>query len=178
MREETVKVYSFEELDEDAQEKAIEEARYHNVDYEWWDFLHDEFSSELAEIGVDAGTFYWNLDRGDYFYAPNASISDERLLLKAAGIDLRSKEARRYTVDGAHLSIETRHFGGGSARNYVETYSDDPEIEEKIQDLLDNKFEDFKSRLRDEQEYLTSDEAVRENLIANEYDYTEDGSRY
>lgn len=178
MREESVKVYSFEELDENAQEKAIDNARYHSLDYDWWDFLFDEFSEELDRIGIDASTFSFDTGRNETFYANKPSISSTGKLLRAAGIDLRTKEARRYIVDGAHLAIQTQYFGGSRASNYVETYSESPEIEQAIQDLIDSKFGDFLKRLREEEDYLTSDEHVKENLIVNEHEFTEDGERW
>lgn len=48
------KLYTFDELSEDIQEKAIEKLWDINVDYEWWDFTYDDaLSIGLKIIGFD-----------------------------------------------------------------------------------------------------------------------------
>jgi len=45
-------LYEFAELEEQAQQKAIEAHRYINVDYGWWDFIYDDFISIAETIGI------------------------------------------------------------------------------------------------------------------------------
>ena len=46
----TVKtVYSFDELGEDAQEKAIENLYDLNIDYDWWEFVFED-ADETSEV--------------------------------------------------------------------------------------------------------------------------------
>ena len=61
-------------------------------------------------------------------------------------------------------------------------FLDDLEIEEEIEDL-ENEYlytlsEDYRIILQREYEYLTSEEYIKDTLIANEYDFTEDGEIY
>jgi hypothetical protein len=57
---------------------------------------------------------------------------------------------------------------------------------DETQDLLDGEaiegafdaFADWiQARLQDDYDYLTSDEAIEESIIANEYDFDEEGER-
>ena len=65
---------------------------------------------------------------------------------------------------------------GGFARAVTADQSDQfPGVD--MQTDLMNDFNDWMYyRLRDEYEYLTSDEAVAESIIANEYEFDEDGN--
>jgi len=53
MRTETIKIYKFNELPEETKQKAIENLRYINVDYRWWDFIYDDAES----IGLNITEF-------------------------------------------------------------------------------------------------------------------------
>lgn len=54
MQEKTIKTYGFEELDEEAKKKAIENNRNINVDGSfWYDYILEEFTRETEEIGFD-----------------------------------------------------------------------------------------------------------------------------
>jgi hypothetical protein len=62
-------LYEFAELEETAQQKAIEAHRFINVDYTWWDFIYDDFISICQTIGitVDKATIFFRgfYSRGD-----------------------------------------------------------------------------------------------------------------
>jgi len=45
--------YSFDELSEEAKQKAIEKLYDINVDYEWWDFLFEDFANIADILGID-----------------------------------------------------------------------------------------------------------------------------
>ena len=168
-----VKVFKFKELSEDVQDKVIEDFSDININYDWWDYLHDDFKEDLEEIGLKAETFYWSIDRDSHFYSPDIQVVDEKKFLKYAGWDLRSKQARDI-IDYDGLSIGVHHYGGGSAANFVEY---DYLGNNELTDVLRQKYEDFLSLLSKQWDYLTSREAIEETIIINEYDFLEDGSR-
>ena len=171
MKEETIKIktYSFDELSEEVKEDVICEFQDVNVNYDWYDYLYDDFKEDLKEIGLGANTFYWSIDRDRFFYSPDIFVEDERKFLKYAGWDLRTKDARGI-IDYNGLSIEVSHYGGGRAGNYVLN-------EDDLTDILRDKFEDFLSTLSKQWDYLTSWEAIEETILINEYTFLEDGSR-
>ena len=62
MREDVkiTKVYRFDELTEEAKEKAIEKLWDINVDYEWWDCVFEDAKTiglEITEFDIDRGSY-------------------------------------------------------------------------------------------------------------------------
>lgn len=179
MREETVKVFQFDELSEDAKEKARDWYRNGGLDYEWWDMDFEDFREELLEIGVETDTFWFALppDRADYLVANKPSIVDPRKLLKASGVDLRTKAARDILNYEADLSIGLNQYGSGSHQSHYVS-ADNEEIADKVEEFFTDKLHEFKVRLENQQDYLYSDESVDENIRINEYEFTENGRRW
>ena len=182
MRTETIQLYNFEELSEASKEKAIEDYREHNyMDYEWWDWLHEEFHEKLKEIGVSCKDFSWELDRGRNFEMNNPIIFDEKLFLKSAGFQ---KELILCSLDEFGIgSIDVNEYGNV---NFLVYDNEDMEraeeifgkdIEEKLGDYINNITNGFFERLEKEYEYMGSDEFIREELINNEWEFTVEGKR-
>lgn len=173
-------VYKFNELSEEGKQKALDDNRQLNVDYEeWWDFLREGFVEDLAKIGIDASKakFYWSLDRSMTFYMDGARISDSRKLIKKAKVTLAElgvKSVEEFEGDFSGVRIETRHHGGGDASNYVEPDTSDGKLTEFLRDTLHG----FWKRLDDAYLELTDDDAVAETLVANDYDFTADGKMF
>lgn len=53
MRISEVKVYSFNELSEQAKKKVIETLSDINTDYNWWDAVYDDFATFCGTIGIE-----------------------------------------------------------------------------------------------------------------------------
>lgn len=166
-------VYRFDELSEDAQQKALESLWSINVDHEWWEPCYEGFYETLAKIGVECDTFYFDIDRGAYLYIDNPSVVDDARFMKACGIDGRTKGARDAGEFG--IRIETHHHGGGIASNFVSSDGWDSETDQKATEFLRDILADFHSMLRKEYDYLTSGEAIRETIDANGYEFTKSG---
>lgn len=173
MRIAQIKVYQFNELSEEAKEKAIEKLRDINVDYEWWDGELEDFKRELREIGIEAEEIFFDLNYGGYIYINKGGVFDERRLLKVASIDLRRREARDALTYG--IELKTRYLGGGGGYNYF-----DPDNFPKVNicEWLKEKLEDFRKELSDTYDYLTTEEAVTETIEANEYEFLEEGELF
>lgn len=54
----------------------------------------------------------------------------------------------------------------------------DGSVDDDLRDALRSSMRWIYRQLEKENEYLTSDEHVDENIRANEYEFTEDGDRY
>jgi hypothetical protein len=178
MRQKTV--YLFDELNEVAQQNAIEQNRDINIDYEWWDMEYSMFIDELEKIGVTCKTFYFSLDRAWYIFMENPYVQDERKFLKFCGFDLRTKFARDILREETHyLEIQNKHYSGGRQENYVKVTLNDlsgwGEYNEDLTQCLKEKLYDFLNRLREEYEYLSSYEAIAENLSINMCEFTAEG---
>jgi len=47
-----INLYSFEELDEKAKQKALQAYHDLNTDYNWWDFIYDDFVTVCQYLGI------------------------------------------------------------------------------------------------------------------------------
>lgn len=195
MRTETIKLYKFEELSKEAKEKAIEEHSEINTDYEWWDFLLEDFSERLKAIGIGCKDFFFDFYRERYFKMDNADIVDKNLLLEKADC---LKYLIPYSLDDEekavyfNISINDKDYENlmkvEVEADYDRDYFDDEEqdkileIAEEmsgvLQEFIDDLCGEFLKELEKEQEYLFSNEAISETLIANDYEFTKKGERY
>lgn len=165
MRTETTTrtLYKFDELAEDAQNSAIEELYNINVDYEWWDAVYED----AAQIGLKINEF--DIGRGS-FCKGKLTLSAVEVANKIINDHGKQGEtyetARSYLVDLSELKREYAEKG--------EDY-DDLDTEDIDANFLRSLLEDYLLMLRKEYEYMTSTEAIRETINANEYEFTEEG---
>lgn len=170
-----LKLYSFNELSDQAKEKAINKYYNINTDFEWWHFIY----SDAKENGLKIKGF--NIDRGNYCNAEfiYSGVETMNLILSNCGLD-------------TELYALANNFKN-DFNKLVKQYSDEINIEKVTEenfddfddDLIDleNEFnsdleEQYLIILRNEYEYLISNDAISEALINNEYDFTEDGNKY
>ena len=62
MREITVKAYKFDELSEEAQERALNDLRYINVEFNWWEDSYDTIRIAGKLLGLDIDGIYFDTD--------------------------------------------------------------------------------------------------------------------
>ena len=150
-------VYQFDELDETAKERAREWYRAGALDYEWWESVYED----AAQVG-----------------------------LKITGFDL----GRRQSIDGeltmsameSVSNIITTHGEDCdthklASRYYPQLLAQDIEDEDKAQQLEEEYARELKEvywhMLNEEMEYQLSNECVDESILANEYEFLENGQR-
>jgi hypothetical protein len=142
------------------------------------DFLNDEFIEDLKAIGIyaDSKELNWSAERGrDWFFSiwKCASIEDFKLFVKYCKKQGYKIDLRKRKYKDAYPSIETQHFAGSRSENYI---SLDYETEEEMTQALQDKYEEFLKRAEAEYEYETSEEYIKENFEANEYEFDEYGN--
>lgn len=188
----TVKVYTYEELDEAAKEKVLEDMWDLNVDYYWWEFSYDYIREAGLLLGIDVKVQGFDLDRGSYI-SLNGSYSYQKGAAAAVRAEYNNgdlvaiaeelQEAQRpmfYQAcadfspirgyrDGTTITVEG--YGDMWNDHYIEDNAHT--IEEPLRDFVYWAL----SVLQNEYEYLTSREAIEESIMANEYLFTENGSR-
>ena len=188
MKTYTINTYNFEELSEEAKEKAIEQFReklYYNNDFAEWAiddcYLLEPKDNELDELfGKDRPEIiiknnrkiYFSLDRNRYINIQHATeITSEYHFLKWLGLTNELIDKTFFTITEDSIIFED--------------YSFDNEITEKEQEILSNaidKFEqhceDILNRIEADIEYQFTDEAIKEYIEANEMEFTEDGEIY
>lgn len=161
MRQETINIYKFEELSEESQEKAIEKLYDLNVsDSFWYECLLDD----AATIGMKITAF--DIDRESYLDAEWLEYFDKvaELILKNHGETCETYTLAREFLD--NLNQLTGEEG--------EKYGDE-KVEELEKEFERALREEYLSMLRREWEYLTSKEAIKESILANEYEFLENG---
>ena len=175
MRIAQVEVYKFNELNKEVQQKVLDKHRYINTEFDWWDGDYEYFKEQLVKIGIEAETFYFNLEpRYRDFHLEKPMVVDERKFLKFCGVDLRTKEARNI-IEEEGIAINWTHTGGGDGYHWI-----DPEIVNEVclMDCLKKVLDKFWKELDSEFDGLITDEAIIDTLEANNYEFTKDGELF
>jgi len=190
------KVYTYDELSDEAKQVALEKQRDINVDHDWWDFVYEDVATVAALMGIDIDRIYfsgfWSKGDGACFegsyeykagsvkaveaYAPK----DEELHHIAAELAALQRkcfyQVRASFKHSGHyyhrfctdFSVDFESHVTGSDYYNEET---EAAIIEAIRDLMHWTYRQLESNY----EALTTDEAVAETIKANDYDFTDDG---
>ena len=198
-------VYKYDELSESAQQKAREWYLEDGLDYSWWDFSYEDFARVAEILGVDLSQKPIPLMNGKYRYEPEIYFNgfyhqgsgssfvgtyryakgavakikkyapqDEELHRIAQGLqDVQRRHFYRLTAD---ITSPRDHYTRVEVEDSENRYRNIGDAEDDVRGLM-NDFNDWMfKRLQDEYEYLTSDEAVEESIIANEYEFDAGGN--
>ena len=191
MRTVEYNLYQFDELSDSAKERAREWYRT-TIDYEWWDFIFDD-AKEIGQIlGIDISEIcfsgFWSQGdgaqfTGDYEYRKGASkkvrqYAPQDKELHRIADELQEIQRRNFYSITASVSNSGRY-----CHEYCTTINvyDSREVdvsidtEESIQELMRDYMRWIYRQLQEEYWYLQEDEQVEENILANEYEFTEDG---
>ena len=168
------KVYEFDELDIQTQEKVIENNRTINVDSNFW--YQCELDNFKHELKIKVNEFD--------IYRREINITIEDSFDTAQGIvDFFGKESS--IVCSAKIFIKDRDalvkkYGEGNDKDgysvkeeYWSEY--DEEIEYLEEEFRREIAVEILSMLTLDYEYQTSDDGIKETIIANEYEFTEKG---
>jgi hypothetical protein len=148
----TVLSYKFDELADKAKERALDWYREGALDYEWWDFTY----ADAADIGMKITGF--DLAMAPYVDAKFKQSADK---VAAAILATHGDESSTYIAASTH----------------VRCWGDEPTDEQSDAFLKDLRA-CYWGILYNEAAYLTSDEACKEGIEANEYDFTKEGKRF
>lgn len=195
------KTYKLSELTDDARAKALETLYDINVDYDWWEFSLEDIANWTLEtygIEFEAEHVCFDLDRGSQFYVDAKHdgsshvariwVKDYKKLGQVLRKSYQVKQAsiNKLVNETASITIECKHYGGGDGTNYADLNDYDnllsdgeyQKIEDGVNDILKEIEGEALSRLRKEQDYLTSEEAIVETIESNDYDFFEDGRMF
>jgi hypothetical protein len=157
MKEIKTIVYDFDELSESAKQKALNELYDINVNDGWWDFDYEDAENiGVKIIGFDIG-------RGNYCNGKmNLTLQDsiEKVLSEHGATCETYKTALEYKTKIDRLE-ENDDF--------------DDKLQEIEEEYLKDMLENYLVILRNEYEYQTSEERIKETIKANEYTFTADG---
>jgi hypothetical protein len=191
MKTKTINIYSFSELSEEAKEKAIEYFRNSkNEDYDLLNMFSDDVIECLKEDG-------WNDVKLQY----SLSCCQGDGLCFSGKLDLKyflnneySQKLTKYKVNALCEYIYSVHSKGNTGHysyahenqiDYSENYQDGIErkhIDKLWQDVLGEIKEyyltlckKFEKQGYNEIDYQLSDECIKEEIEANEYEFLENG---
>lgn len=175
MRTIEVKLCKFEELSTEAKEKAIEKDRHINVDYDWWDCTYES----MKEVGIKIDSF-------DIYYRTISIIIEDsehtaRTTIENFGEGMEVVKISKQFIKDRDALVkrlgEGNDIAGYSVKEeFIDEY--DEEIEYLEEEYRKEMAEEILTWLRDEYEFLQTDESVIETLISNDYEFTEDGTMY
>ena len=179
MREMTTMVYSFNELSEAAQERALTAFRYIDVEFNWYEDTFGTIRTAGKLLGLEIGDIHFDTDLycifdADYEYVRGAAKAVKAEFLQ--NTDLHKIASELQALQKRHFySLSCAVTKGRSMNRYrCFRFGEDYECEE-LGDIIDDFAHWARVLLRDEYKYLTSDAAVKEIIIINEYEFTEDG---
>lgn len=190
----TYTVYSFDELSEDAKQKAIENLYDINVDYDWWSY---DDSKEIASLmGIDIENIYFSgfssqgdgaCFEGSYTFKKNgvknvksyAPLDKELHQIAERLQDVQKKHFYKLSANVKHsghyyheMCTEINVYKDG---NYLHTEAE-LSAEDEIKYILRDYMRWIYRQLEKQYDYLTSEKAIIETIEANEYTFLEDGT--
>jgi len=199
MRVIETKAYTFDELSEQAKEKAIEKQKQSDgyLDYEWYDCVKYEFEEKAKESGFNYTKSYfsgfWSQGDGAMFEYDHL---DDKLRLEFINQLNLSPMRKDWLINNTCISGKGRQSGHYYHENscshsiYWEVDNGDLHWDRTFYKWLESFFEEFEDFIIDkykdlcceyykslekEYDWLMSDEQIAEHLIANEYEFNEEG---
>jgi len=197
MRVVQTKVFTFEELSPAAKAVAIEEHRDINTHDGWWEPIFEGITEQAEAKGFHVGNIYFSgfWSQGDGAMFEYTTLGDTLLNNFVDQLDL-SPMRKSWLRSQAFTQSEGTHRGHYYHENccshnvdFEPNFSTYGNFWEWIGSFAD-QFEKFViaeykqlcgelySRLEKYNDELSSDEAVAETIIDNEYEFTENGIRF
>lgn len=187
----TIQVLQFSELDEKAKARAIEEARQYCMDYDWHDYVVEQWKEKLEKKGYrdieimfsgfgsqgDGASFTATVDLPAWLKAKRLGKKYTELRT-ADDVDARikrndSRYVHQYTVDA---EIETyAYLTDGVGHDEVERQAGEVEelLTEDVRALSGQIYRDLEEEYFD----VSSDESIAHQLEINEWEFLPDGRR-
>jgi len=163
------KVYPYEELSDEAKQKAIESFAEINVNYEWWGCVFEDAEQVgiiLTEFNIGRGSCC----RGDF-------ILDAEDVANAI-VEQHGESCETYKTATEFLAKYEEWMKLDEGADEDGEHIDTTAIEDLEGEFEYSILEDYRIILQKEYEYLTSDKAIVETIEINEYEFTEDGRLY
>ena len=181
-------LYSFNELSKESQAIAIDKMREINTEHDdWYECILEGFTEQLSEAGFLDATIqfsgFWSQGDGLCFDAKidaskfATTINEKRVcdLIYAGLIDEFTIEKTSFAN---HYSHEKTRYIDYSTCNGDNLNEELKILCEKIEDKRLELCKDFYNTLEKDYYYLQSYECVKETIIANEYEFLKDGTKF
>ena len=171
----SIQLYSFDELSQEAQQNAINKLSDINVDYNWWEYTYQD----AENIGLKITSF--DLDRNRHaegYFMQDAYNTSDRIMTEHGENCSTYKTAKDFfNFWNEAVKLHSDNIIIDKVKEGSEHYFDEY-VKDKEDEFLKSLLNDYSVILQNESEYLQSEEAIKETIIANEYDFTENGQMY
>ncbi len=167
MRTIRIKLYKFNELNQDSQQKAIDNFRNNGGDTEMeWEFIQDD-AKQIGLKLIELSDHRKN--EGEFMLAANEVAAN---IFRDHGESCETyKTAQSFMAEWQPIF-----------NNYMDENHEDYESSESENQLMDieNDFlnsllEDYRIMYNNDIDYHNSDEYIKDTIEANEYEFTKDG---
>jgi hypothetical protein len=168
MRTETINIYTFDELSDKAKDRARDWWRQGALHYDWWDCTFED----ALQVGLKITSFDTGRSceiEGDFIGTLEETA--DKILAEHCDRCGTWAEANAYKKTLAEFMATAEKDEDGE----LATYALENEREDIDREFLRALLEEYLSTLRKEEEYHLSDEVADEMLVANDYEFTEDG---
>ena len=199
MRVVETKIYTFEELAEDSKQTAIENHRDVNTYDGWWEPIFEGITEQAEQAGFHVGNIYFSgfWSQGDGAMFEYTTVGDTLLNKFVDQLDLsplrkqwlrsqtfgqgRGDHSGHYYHENccSHVIDFEPNFGWASAinvSNWIEGFAD--QYEEFVIAEYKSLCRELYSRLDTYNDELSTDEAIAETIIMNEWEFDEDGNNF
>lgn len=166
-----INLYKFNELSEQAQQKAIEELWDLNVEYDWWESVYEDagrIELIIDEFDIDRSTI------GGYF--KDGAEQTAHLIEKEHGNTTDTFKLAKTYLSKRDEMIESAPKDENG--DFKDEWQLDSDLDELDSQFLHDLLEEYIVFLKNEYAYLTSKEAIIESIEANDYDFTIKGELY
>lgn len=173
-------VYKFDELSDEAKEKAIMNLFDINVGYiEWWECIYDEVENRFGDCTelIEQYPFVESIKITGFDLDRNLGATIKTTLNSVKFFEHYFKNHHHKTMLINLLKNDFIYEDGfdqflvNGRASRVESLLDDIDLKDIEKELS----EVIASRLQSEYDYLTSEKAIVETIQCNDYDFTEDG---
>ncbi len=188
MRTETTvrTLYKFDELSEEAQEKALDNMRDINVqDIFWSDYdckmglsTKELKSRSMKSEHIFSGDndCYFDVGRGSYIQFKDIEVENDDDFRRWLRVPKQLWLNSYYTIDKTPFRERNTTLEIEPDKESRNDFTDrEQEIIDRAIEIFDDKVSEALVNLRNSYEYQYSDEAVKETIEANEYEFTEEG---
>lgn len=191
MRTETINIYTYNELSEEAKAKARDWYRSLGLDHAWWNSVYDDAKEigELMGIAIKDIGFSGFASQGDgahftgtFGYAKGCA---QNVALHAP------QDTALHSIAQQWQNLQSRHFyklngtvthQGHYQHAYCtgfDIYSGSAYVADDVDDEVKSILREFMgwiyNRLEKESEYLESDENIAESIVASEHEFLATG---
>ena len=192
MRTEVLEIYKFEELSDEAKQVAIQEVRemyYEDNDFAHWAVddcaLFEPKEQDLIELfGKDYAfplientreSIYFNTDRNSFLDCAKAmEVTNDKQFLLWLGIDTNEEEFKDIS-----FNIFTPNYRNSDTTIEFEDFdSSFGDVVDTAVEKFNNHIKDVLKRIEADIDYRFTDEAIIEDIEANDYEFYKNGKKY